>query len=267
MAFLRLSPGRAGQGKARSLVLPCRARGGEEIVLPANTKVPHLWLPRALSSIPPGRCCRQMGQLSPSLGAGGSCHWGRGYPWPPTVPATRPQTQLPGAGQEEHHGFRGPEGHAGAQRCSGGPHRNTHQCRRWDGTAAPCFRLTRRAAEQGHLQEPRTQRPLLQSHGACQQHSSPCHMQGQAACQLPNPAAPPHPIRGDKHREAVAAPCLFPQPQSSWGRGRWARHCHLPRARELLCCLTLSFSPLPGLGNSSCLAPSMAFRARRPAVG
>lgn len=45
MAFLRLSPGRAGQGKARSLVLPCSARGGEEIILPADTKVPHLWLP------------------------------------------------------------------------------------------------------------------------------------------------------------------------------------------------------------------------------
>lgn len=56
MAFLQPAPGREARGKARSLVLPCSAGESEEIILPANTMVPHLCLPRALTGIPPRRC-------------------------------------------------------------------------------------------------------------------------------------------------------------------------------------------------------------------
>lgn len=201
MAFLQPSPGRAvrGQGQVTGASLQCRVRRGDRLTSKHQGAV-------SLAASSPhqhasGKVCRQMGQLggvSPGQGlllvSHGACYsapnpaprgraggalWLQG-----TRGARRSPALLPGTSQEYS-----PAPQAGWYHCS-----------------LLQVRLTRGAAEQGCLQEPRTQSPTLQSRSACQQHSSLCHMWGQAAHQLPNPAAPPHPIRGDKHREAVAAP-------------------------------------------------------------
>lgn len=72
-------------------------------------------------------------------------------------------------------------------------------------------RTAPRPPEPGHLQE---------------EHSSPCHVWGQAAHQFPNPCPPEE---WDKHHEAMAAPSLLPN--TCWEqmyRGRWARQHQLP---------------------------------------
>lgn len=216
MAFLQLSPGRAVWGKARSLVLPCSTGGGEEIVLPANTTMPCLWLPRALTSISPGKCAGRWGSSAP-LGAGGAvtgqglllashggCHFAlnaapRGGPGgvprlQGTGGARRSPALLPETSQEYSPALQ-----------AGWYHRSLLH-----------IRPTQGAAEQGHLQGPRTQSPALQSRGTCQQHGSPCHVQGQAAHQLPNPTASPHPIRGGRAPQSHGCP-IPPPPAPELG--------------------------------------------------
>lgn len=197
MAFLQPSPGRAVRGKARSLARPCSAGGrrGDQIALPANTKVPRFLAASSSHQSSPLEGVWADGAVQPPLGAGRGGAVIRAGAAPGVVPATLHQTLLSGAPRLQGTGgaHRSPAPLPGtSQEYSPAPWAG------WYRRSLLQIRLTQAAAEQGRQQEPRTQTPSLQNWGACQQHSSPCHMRGQAAHQLPNPAAPPHTIRGGR---------------------------------------------------------------------